>query len=77
MTDAEASRPSSETASATSFSSWRKSSYSGGTGGSCVEVAVAPGSSAVRDTRHRHLGHLEFPAVEWAALLAAAKHGEL
>ncbi|KUP97586.1 DUF397 domain-containing protein [Thermobifida cellulosilytica] len=56
---------------------WKKSSYSNPSSNNCVEVATAPRSSAVRDTQHRHLGHLEFPAAEWAALLAAAKHGEL
>lgn len=59
------------------FTEWHKSSYSAASSNNCVEVATAPRSSAVRDTQHRHLGHLEFPAAEWAALLAAAKHGEL
>ncbi|KOT35739.1 toxin [Streptomyces caelestis] len=32
---------------------WRKSSYSGDTGGSCVEVADIPGSGpAVRDSKN-------------------------
>jgi Domain of unknown function (DUF397) len=30
---------------------WRKSSYSGGSGGDCVEVASAPCRVAVRDTK--------------------------
>ncbi|MFL1382067.1 DUF397 domain-containing protein [Nocardiopsis protaetiae] len=37
----------------------------------CVEVADLPGASAVRDTRHRHLGHLLFAASEWQAVLTA------
>lgn len=30
---------------------WRKSSYSGGEGDNCVEVAVRPGGVRVRDTK--------------------------
>ena len=35
---------------------WRKSSYSGGQGGNCVEVASAPGHVAVRDTKNQGAG---------------------
>lgn len=35
---------------------WRKSSYSTEGGGSCVEVADAPGKIGVRDTKQAHLG---------------------
>lgn len=35
---------------------WRKSTYSSANGGSCVEVADAPGAVAVRDTKEHHLG---------------------
>ena len=31
---------------------WRKSSYSNGTGGNCVEVADLPSGRAVRDSKH-------------------------
>ncbi|MFJ3965427.1 DUF397 domain-containing protein [Streptomyces sp. NPDC090036] len=31
---------------------WRKSSYSGNTGGECVEVAAQPGQIAVRDSKN-------------------------
>ncbi|MFI1285564.1 DUF397 domain-containing protein [Streptomyces sp. NPDC020858] len=31
---------------------WRKSSYSGGTGGECVEVAAQPCLVAVRDSKN-------------------------
>jgi hypothetical protein len=53
----------------TRATTWRKSSYSGGNGGACVEVADLPGGSAVRDTRHRDLGHLAFTSAEWSAFL--------
>ncbi|QBI55772.1 DUF397 domain-containing protein [Streptomonospora litoralis] len=47
---------------------FRKSSYSDLN--NCVEVADTFHGAAVRDTRHRHLGHIEFPAAEWRAFLA-------
>jgi hypothetical protein len=31
---------------------WRKSSYSNGSGGDCVEVAYSPDRVAVRDSKH-------------------------
>ncbi|WP_141973987.1 DUF397 domain-containing protein [Actinomadura hallensis] len=31
--------------------SWRKSSYSGGSGGECVEIAAVPGSVLLRDSK--------------------------
>lgn len=48
-------------------SSWRTSSYTQQQ--NCVEVADAPGLFAVRDSKNREAGHLEFSAPEWAALL--------
>ncbi|MEV2275709.1 DUF397 domain-containing protein [Nocardiopsis sp. NPDC049922] len=58
---------------ANGWQNWRKSSYSGGHGGECVEVADRPGAAAVRDTRNRELGHLAYPSAEWAGLLAVLK----
>lgn len=52
---------------------FRKSSYSSGGHENCVEVSGAPAGAAVRDTQNRHLGHLEVPAGEWAALLKIAQ----
>jgi phosphoenolpyruvate synthase/pyruvate phosphate dikinase len=43
---------------------WRKSSYSGGNGGSCVEVA-ADGVILVRDTTNRDGVMLTFAAEAW------------
>ncbi|GAB3493360.1 DUF397 domain-containing protein [Nocardiopsis coralliicola] len=56
---------------------FRKSSYSSAKGQDCVEVADFAGGSAVRDTQHRHLGHVAFTADEWRAFLEALKHGQL
>lgn len=47
---------------------FRTSSYSDRV--NCVEVADAPGATAVRDSQHRKLGHLEFPTSEWTAFLS-------
>jgi len=52
---------------------WRKSSYSDGTG-NCVEVAVADASVRVRDSKWQGHGPvLEFSLAEWAAFLRLAK----
>jgi hypothetical protein len=45
---------------------WRKSSYSGGQGGNCVEVAGDSRRVLVRDTRQARTGPvLEFSAQAW------------
>ncbi|MFD0772649.1 DUF397 domain-containing protein [Streptomonospora algeriensis] len=54
---------------------WRTSSYTQQQ--NCVEVADAPGATAVRDTKHREQGHLVFPSTEWAALVESVRSGEL
>jgi hypothetical protein len=46
---------------------WRKSSYSGSNGGSCVEVADDSGAILVRDTTDRDGVALAFSADAWAA----------
>ncbi len=46
-------------------SRWRKSSYSGGNGGGCVEAASTPGVVMVRDTTNRAGAVLEVPATAW------------
>jgi hypothetical protein len=52
---------------------WRKASYSGGNGGSCVEVAEAPHGVAVRDTTNRAGETLAFTADAWASFTASLK----
>jgi hypothetical protein len=47
---------------------WRKSTYSDGNGGSCVEIASGDGVM-VRDTTDRDGVTLEFPTGSWAAFL--------
>jgi hypothetical protein len=56
---------------------WRKSSYSGGNGGNCVEVARnLPGVVAVRDSKNPAGPALTFTPDEWRAFLAGARDGE-
>jgi hypothetical protein len=51
---------------------WRKSTYSGSDGGSCVEVGQ-DGVILVRDTTDRDGGTLVFSADAWAAFAASIK----
>jgi hypothetical protein len=60
-----------------SGASWMKSSYSGPTGGNCVEVAfLAEGDVAVRNSRHPDGPALIFTKGEWEAFLDGARDGE-
>lgn len=53
---------------------WRKSSFSNGDGGNCVEVAgVVPGIVPVRDSKHRGGPVLLFPNSGWTSLVASVK----
>lgn len=55
---------------------WRKSSYSDGQGGSCVEVSdTYPGIVPVRDSKDPDGPALIFPAESWAYFVAAIKDG--
>ena len=56
---------------------WRKSSYSNGQGGDCVEVAAdLPGLVAVRDSTDPTGPVLAFTLAQWRALLAAVRTGQ-
>jgi hypothetical protein len=56
---------------------WRKSSYSNGAGGMCVEAAQLPGGEvAVRNSRSPHGPVVTFTALEWEAFLLGAKDAE-
>jgi hypothetical protein len=48
---------------------WRKSSYSGGSGGNCVEVATPPGTVTLRDSKHPTGPILCFTPSDWQAFL--------
>jgi uncharacterized protein DUF397 len=56
---------------------WRKSSFSGGNGGNCVEVARnLPGVVAVRDSKDREGPALVFTPGEWRAFLDGVRGDE-
>jgi hypothetical protein len=58
--------------------SWRKSSYSGNGGGSCVEVGTGlPGKVAVRDTKNLAGPVLTVCGHVWTEFVEAIKLGEL
>jgi hypothetical protein len=53
---------------------WIKSSYSGGSGDNCVEVAELPGGGiAVRDSKNANGPVLDFSAGEWRAFVRTMK----
>ena len=54
---------------------WRKSSYSNGSGGECVEVAPGhPGVIPVRDSKSQNGPVLLFPTASWTPFLTSLKH---
>jgi hypothetical protein len=54
-------------------SDWRKSSYSNGDGGACVELASGDGSILVRDTKARSGPALAFTPQAWSRFTAGLK----
>ena len=55
---------------------WRKSSYSGGNGGNCVEIAALPDHSrAVRDSKDPEGPKLVLAPTAWRTFTAAVKAG--
>jgi hypothetical protein len=54
---------------------WRKSSYSGGNGGNCIEVGApaATGRVLVRDTKDRRGPVLVFSQLAWRTFAERAK----
>ena len=62
---------------------WRKSTYSSGNGGACVEVAVVPGSKegsdyviTMRDSKDPDGPVLTFTPDEWKAFTLGVQDGE-
>jgi Domain of unknown function (DUF397) len=57
---------------------WRKSSFSNGSGGNCVEVASnLPGVIAVRDSKNTDGPALIFTPNEWRAFIQGLRVGAL
>jgi hypothetical protein len=54
---------------------WRKSSYSNGSGGECVEVAAGTRGAYVRDSKNPGGPVLAFPAEAWGAFVAEIRRG--
>ncbi|WP_327343970.1 DUF397 domain-containing protein [Streptomyces europaeiscabiei] len=55
---------------------WFKSSYSDGTNGeSCVEIAHAPGTVHVRDSKDTRLPRLTLTSTAWADFVSYAVEG--
>jgi hypothetical protein len=56
---------------------WRKSTFSNGNGGDCVEIAInIPGVIAMRDSKDPDGPRLVFTPAEWAAFVAGVRDGE-
>lgn len=55
---------------------WRKSSYSGQEGGTCVELANLDASVGIRDSQRPSLGHLNLAKNDLAALVVRIKAGQ-
>ncbi|MFD5473792.1 DUF397 domain-containing protein [Streptomyces sp. NPDC127105] len=56
---------------------WFKSSYSGGGGGNCVEVAICPGAVLVRDSKDTDRQALAVSSGAWSAFTALAADARL
>ncbi|AZP19885.1 DUF397 domain-containing protein [Streptomyces aquilus] len=55
--------------------SWFKSSYSDSQGGACLEVALGPHATHVRDSKLGPQGPcFDVPSDAWAAFVAYASH---
>ncbi|MGW1792064.1 DUF397 domain-containing protein [Streptomyces tubercidicus] len=57
---------------------WRKSSFTNGSGGDCVEVVDnLPGIVPVRDSKDPHGPAIIFPTAAWSSFVTAVKDTEL
>ncbi|MEV8454875.1 DUF397 domain-containing protein [Streptomyces sp. NPDC052095] len=64
-------------ADSTILAGWRKSSYSGGSQGDCLEVADGHASVPVRDSKNPTGPAILFTAHGWSAFVAAVKNDSL
>jgi hypothetical protein len=56
---------------------WRKSSYSGGNGGACVEVASHGGLILIRDTKNHGHGPVQrYAPAAWRAFVSRLRNME-
>lgn len=56
---------------------WRKSSYSGGEGGQCVELAALDSSVGIRDSKNPQNPHITVGREALSSLIGRIKAGEL
>lgn len=56
---------------------WRKSSYSNGSGGNCIEVDDSRDDIRVRDSKDPHGPVMVFTAAAWGAFIAEVRGGVL
>ncbi|MEU9947310.1 DUF397 domain-containing protein [Streptomyces sp. NPDC047939] len=54
---------------------WFKSSYSGGEGGTCIEVATSPTTIHVRDSKNLQAPHVDVTPAAWSLFVAYARRG--
>ncbi|MGW7412250.1 DUF397 domain-containing protein [Streptomyces sp. NPDC054863] len=63
---------------ASALTTWRKSSYSNGEGGECVEIADGfPRAVPVRDSKEPHGPALLVPVDGWTTFITAVRDGTL
>ncbi len=55
---------------------WRKSTRSGSQGGNCVEVAILPRATKLRDSKNPHGGTIDLTPQAWQIFLDSVKHDE-
>ncbi|NJQ02439.1 DUF397 domain-containing protein [Streptomyces zingiberis] len=56
---------------------WFKSSYSGGGGGNCIEVAISPGAVHIRDSKDTGRPALVLSPAAWSAFTSRAESAEI
>ncbi|WP_405897912.1 DUF397 domain-containing protein [Streptomyces sp. NBC_00727] len=56
---------------------WRRSSYSNGTGGECVEAAFIGDGAAVRDSKQPEQGQFRVRAAAWGDFVRSVRGGTL
>ncbi|KAB8165786.1 DUF397 domain-containing protein [Streptomyces sp. 3MP-14] len=63
---------------ASALTGWRKSSYSNGDGGDCLEIIDGlPADIPVRDSKHAEGPALFIPRNEWTAFVRAVRNRDL
>ncbi|MBA2949902.1 DUF397 domain-containing protein [Streptomyces himalayensis] len=54
---------------------WFKSSYSGGDGGECIEVAACPSAIHIRDSKDTTRASFTVSPAAWSSFLALTRQG--